>query len=111
MEIKEWDELTPKQKVKRWATAVQVIENLSDHEIKDHFKMGTWVEKTDCGTVGCAAGLLACNPTVRRQGFEVLWERRQTRWGGKHGGIIDGQWTQILFMVMMLTTIFSSTSL
>ncbi len=69
-----WEQLTLKQKVTRWSHAVRVIENLSPHEIEQHFDMGEWAYKNACGTIGCAAGQCAMDPKIRRQGFKLNWK-------------------------------------
>ena len=73
--VKFWDELTPKQKVIRWASAVRCIENLTPHERKHHFDMGDWIQETECGTVGCAAGHCGLDPNIRKQGFAWQWKK------------------------------------
>jgi hypothetical protein len=42
---------------------------MTPHQRRKHFDMGTWADKTDCGTVGCAAGLCAFDPWFRRRGL------------------------------------------
>lgn len=68
-----WNELTPKQRVNRWSHAVRVIENMSDHEIENHFDMSEWAYKNACGTIGCAAGQCGMDPKIRKQGFKLNW--------------------------------------
>ena len=72
-----WRDLTPAGKVRRWSKACRVIGNLSEHEIERHFVMRDWAIKTDCGTVGCAAGHCALDPSIQKDGFYINF----TSWG------------------------------
>jgi len=69
--VEYWDELTVDEKIERWSEAVRVIENLPQHEKEKHFDMSHWADKTDCGTVGCAAGHCGLDPKIRKMGFEL----------------------------------------
>ena len=84
MDIIRWEHLTPREKVERWSRAVDVIAGLSEHEIEHHFNMSTWGYNTDCGTVGCAAGLIAEDPGFQAEGFK--------RHYFTHLGKSDGYW-------------------
>lgn len=55
--------------IERWQNAARVLQSLSPHEKRRHFDMGTWGDKTDCGTVACAAGHCSLDPWFRRRGF------------------------------------------
>lgn len=55
--------------IARWENAARVLQSMSPHEKRRHFDMRTWGEKTDCGTVACAAGHCSLDPWFRRRGF------------------------------------------
>jgi len=85
MKIKLWSDLTLDQKIARWSHAVDVIKGLTKHEIEKHFVMATWGEKTDCGTVGCAAGHCGLDPKFRRQGFKMNFDKRHEKYYDEDG--------------------------
>lgn len=76
-----WDLIPLADKVERAERIVTVLSNLSGHQVDKHFDMGQWAEKTDCGTVGCAAGQCAMDPWFQRRGFGVIFEKRSNRDG------------------------------
>lgn len=55
--------------LERWQQALRVLEGMTEHERTQHFNMGTWGEKTDCGTVACLAGHCALDPWFSERGF------------------------------------------
>jgi len=71
IESKYWESLTPEERVIRWSHAVKVIGDMTEHEIKYHFDMSLYGQKTPCGTVGCAAGHLGLDPGFNRQGYKL----------------------------------------
>ena len=71
MKVKLWDDLTPAQKVRRWEGVERVMKKLTPHQRKKHFDMGTWGEKTECGTVGCVGGHCGLDRNFMRQGFRM----------------------------------------
>ena len=60
--------------IERWENAVRVLRALTPHERRKHFNMEFWGEKTDCGTVGCAAGHCGLDPWFRRRGFKLEFD-------------------------------------
>lgn len=96
MSFKIWDTLTQAQKIVRWENVLRVLRGLSRHERKLHFDMGTWGEKTDCGTVACAAGHCGLDPWFRKQGlkydFEQLTPDPYLVEAGKDEPAWDGNW-------------------
>ena len=68
--MKHWNTLTQAQKIIRWENVLRVLRGLSRHERKKHWNMADWGEKTDCGTVACAAGHCGLDPWFRRQGLK-----------------------------------------
>jgi hypothetical protein len=68
--MKYWKEITLKEQLKRWHHVLRVLEALTPHQRRRHWNMETWGEKTECGTVACAAGHCALDPWFRRQGFK-----------------------------------------
>jgi hypothetical protein len=65
-----WNDCTQDQKIERWENVLRVLTAMTPHQRKKHFNMGTWAEQTDCGTVGCAAGLCSFDTWFRRRGFK-----------------------------------------
>lgn len=57
--------------IERWEQTLRVLENLSEHERRHHFDMGTWASKTKCGTVACIAGHCAMDPWFNGQGLRL----------------------------------------
>lgn len=64
-----FNELSHAEKVQRWERVRKVLRDMSKHQIKHHFDMGQWIRETECGTVGCAAGLCSIDPWFNRRGF------------------------------------------
>src|SRR4051812_3771468 len=64
--------------IDRWEHGLAVLQKLTPHERRHHFKMATWGEKTDCGTVACAAGMFSLDPWFRKRRFSSVW--REGEW-------------------------------
>jgi hypothetical protein len=60
-----------KQTIERWQNAARVLKALTPHERREHWDMGEWGRKTDCGTVACAAGHCGLDPWFRKRGFKL----------------------------------------
>ena len=75
IKMKHWDDITQRERITRWEHVVKVLKNLTPHERRRHWDMGTWGEKTDCGTVACAAGHCAMNPWFKRHGLKSEWAK------------------------------------
>lgn len=73
MELKYWDDCSHKEKVQRWEKVLEVLSKLTPHQQRKHFDMGSWGYKTECGTIGCAAGLCANNKWFKDRGFEMFF--------------------------------------
>lgn len=71
MTIKDWYKCTIQEQVARWENAARVLENLSEHERRAHWDMGTWGQETTCGTVACAAGFCGMDPWFKSRGLEL----------------------------------------
>jgi hypothetical protein len=71
--MKFWKDCTHEQKIERWENVLRVLRSMTPHQRKKHFNMSTWAEKTDCGTIGCAAGLCSFDPWFRRRGFKGVF--------------------------------------
>jgi hypothetical protein len=69
--MKFWHELNDKEELERWENVLRVLRALTPHERKKHFQMDYWGKKTDCGTIGCAAGFCGLDPWFRRRGFKM----------------------------------------
>jgi hypothetical protein len=83
--MKYWEECTHKERIARWENALRVLEELTPHERKKHWDMGWFGEKTDCGTVACAAGHCGLDPWFRRRGFKMDF-----KWNTRYPGA--GNW-------------------
>lgn len=59
--------------IERWSNVERVLESMPEHERREHWNMATWGEKTDCGTVACAAGHCGLDPWFRRRGFKLTF--------------------------------------
>lgn len=66
-----WDEIPHSEKVVRWERAFKTLDDMSAHAVDHHFNMRVWGLKTECGTVGCAAGKCGFDPWFRRRNFTL----------------------------------------
>ena|ERR1700722_10481323 len=57
--------------IERWSNAERVLALMPEHERQHHWNMGTWGERTQCGTVACAAGHCGLDPWFRDRGFKL----------------------------------------
>ena len=71
--MKHWDDCTAAQKVERWEQVIRVLRGLTKHQRTKHWDMSVYLEKNDCGTIGCAAGHCALDPWFRRRGYRADW--------------------------------------
>lgn len=69
--IGSWEEIPQEARVERWENVLRVLRALPEHERQKHWDMSTWGEKTECGTVACAAGHCGLDPWFRERGFEL----------------------------------------
>lgn len=83
--MKEWNELTIDEKIRRWEHVDLTLKNLSPHEKRKHFNLGEWGKKTECGTVACVAGHCGLDPYFRRQGFKLEFKFVSFHFGSKEG--------------------------
>lgn len=84
MKVKTWDDCSLDEQIERMEQMLRVLGGLNKHERRKHFNMGTWGEKTPCGTVACAAGHAGLDPWFRRRGFRLDFKRHRKRrdeWG------------------------------
>jgi hypothetical protein len=58
--------------VERYERAIQVLENLSEHDRTRHWDMSVWLKTTECGTIGCAAGHMSFDPYFRELGLTIM---------------------------------------
>lgn len=77
-----WNDIPHAERVLRWERVETVLAGMSEHEIDNHFNMGVWGRKTDCGTVGCAAGQCALDPWFKRRGFGLRFKPATAFLGG-----------------------------
>ena len=93
--MKDWRDCTPEQKIERWENVLRVLSSLSPHERRRHWDMSLYGEKTECGTVACAAGHCGLDPWFRRRGFTMDFFK--DLWGTRVSTLDDGQKTQDFF--------------
>lgn len=73
--MKHFDNCTPAEQLERWIQCRRVLKKLPVHERRKHWDMGTFGEKTQCGTVACAAGHCGLDPWFNKLGF-ILHESK-----------------------------------
>lgn len=61
--------------IERWQNVDRVLDAMPEHERQKHWDMGVWGEKTDCGTVACAAGQCGLDPWFRERGFKLDFKK------------------------------------
>lgn len=66
-----WDDATPEERILRASKLVETLEGLTLHEQRKHFNMSDWLWKSECGTIGCAAGQCGVRPWFRSRGFKI----------------------------------------
>jgi hypothetical protein len=66
-----WTEIPQAARIERWENVLRVLRALPEHERQKHWDMSIWGEKTECGTVACAAGHCGLDPWFRARGFEL----------------------------------------
>lgn len=59
--------------IERWENVIRVLRALTPHERRKHWDMSDWGRKTDCGTIGCAAGHCGMDPWFTRRGFKLVF--------------------------------------
>lgn len=69
MSTSDYSSTDPINYVERWEQALRVLEAMTPHEREKHFNMGTWGEKTACGTIACLAGHCSFDPWFHARGF------------------------------------------
>jgi hypothetical protein len=67
---------TIKDLIVRWENVERVLDSLPMHERRKHFSMEMWGQKTECGTVACAAGHCGLDPWFRRRGLQLNFNYR-----------------------------------
>lgn len=82
MKMIHWNLITPEEQIKRWEHVNIVLSGLTPHEKRKHFYMGDWAQKTECGTIACAAGFCGFNPWFRRNGFTLKFVKEADTPGG-----------------------------
>lgn len=66
-----FDRIPREAQIERWQNVLRVLESLPEHERTKHWDMSTWGQKSECGTVACAAGHCGMDPWFRSQGFTM----------------------------------------
>lgn len=72
--VKNFEDLTKAERLKRWQALYDALGRLTPHERKQHWNMETWGEKTPCGTVACAAGHAGFDPKIQAMGFRSFYD-------------------------------------
>lgn len=68
------------QLIERWENCLRVLQNLTPHQRRKHWSMGSFGRKTECGTVACAAGHCGLDPWFRRRGFKMDFYTNSKGW-------------------------------
>lgn len=58
-----------KEQIERWQNVLRVLRRLTPHQRREHWNMAIIGEKTDCGTVACAAGHCSLDTWFRRRRY------------------------------------------
>jgi hypothetical protein len=58
--------------IERYRQLIRVMRGLSPHKRREHFNMRIWGQRTECGTVACAAGHAAQDAWFKDQGFLLV---------------------------------------
>ena len=58
-----------------WTNVERVLDAMPEHERQHHWDMSQWGEKTDCGTVACAAGHCGLDPWFNERGFKLVFDK------------------------------------
>lgn len=88
--MKTWDEISLARQIERWEQVLRVLRGLTRHQRRRHWNMGTWGEKTPCGTVACAAGFCGLDPWFRRRGLKNNFTSGFSDWQGEEVGEFFG---------------------
>lgn len=67
--MKSFYNCTKEEQIERWQNVLRVLRGLTRHQRLEHWNMATIGEKTDCGTVACAAGHCSLDGWFRRRGY------------------------------------------
>jgi hypothetical protein len=59
-----------------WMNVERVLDAMPEHDRQEHWDMSRWGEKTDCGTVACAAGHCGLDPWFRKRGFKLTFNKQ-----------------------------------
>jgi len=76
--MKNWSDCTKRERIARWENVLRVLRALTPHERKQHWDMGTWGHRTECGTVACAAGHCGIDPWFTKRGFQTFEDKDDT---------------------------------
>lgn len=71
--MKAFYEITQKHQIERWENVLRVLRALTPHQRRKHWDMGSFGQRTDCGTVACAAGHCGLDPWFTRRGFKMIF--------------------------------------
>lgn len=69
--MKDATEVSREVLIERWENCLRVLQNLTPHQRRKHWKMSAWGMMTSCGTVACAAGHCALDPWFQRRGLKM----------------------------------------
>lgn len=72
--------LTREKLIERWENCLRVLQGLTPHQRREHWNMGVFGDKTECGTIACAAGHCGLDPWFRRRGFKMDFYEDKDGW-------------------------------
>lgn len=92
--MKFFEDLSTTKQVDRWKNVLRVLQGLSPHARRKHWDMSVFGEKTECGTVACAAGHCGMDPWFRRRGFQLkfttdMFGEEMTNLGEDGGELVE----------------------
>lgn len=83
--MKNFEDCSKTEKVKRWEEVIRVLRGLTRHQRAKHWNMENYLEETECGTAGCAAGYSSLDPWFQKRGVKGklvngYWEYHGPNW-------------------------------
>lgn len=110
--MKLWDDVSKKTRIERWENVVRVLRSLTPHERRKHWNMHVWGEKTDCGTVACAAGHCSFDPWFRARGLKqnFTWFKGDEYSGPQWESDFDDESVVLFFGLEGASSIFWNSS-
>lgn len=93
---------SPAYVLESWLQALRVLQAQDSHERDEHFEMGDWAIKTECGTVACIAGHCILDHWFQKnRPVRPAWTGRNKRmlaiWGCDFDTTFGPDWWQIFY--------------